>query len=75
MTISSLHISDMLDEPSIYYYADDSTVDAVYSSRVGLPRENVDQCRNELVSPVEPSLGMWMLIYEVKRTWFNLFPL
>ena len=51
-----LHINDMLEDSSIHCYADDSTVDAVYSGPASISRENVEQCRNKLVSSVEASL-------------------
>ena len=51
-----LHINDMLENSSIHCYADDSTVDAVYSSRASLSRENAEQCRNKLMSSIEASL-------------------
>ena len=54
-TLSLLHINDMLENSSIHCYADDSTVDAVYSSRASLSRENAEQCRNKLMSSIEAS--------------------
>ena len=50
LTLFLLQINDMLEDWGIHCYADDSTVDAVYSGRVSPSPENVDQCRNELVS-------------------------
>ena len=38
-TLFLLHINDMLGDSSIHCYADDSTVDAVYSDRANLSRE------------------------------------
>ena len=37
-------------------HADDSTVDAVCSSCASLSRENIDQCRNKLMSSVQNKL-------------------
>ena len=55
-TLFLLHINDMLKDSSIHCYADDSTVDAVYSGRTSLSRENAEQCWNKLVSSDEASL-------------------
>ncbi|XP_050668852.1 uncharacterized protein LOC126968081 [Leptidea sinapis] len=46
----------MLDTANMHCYADDSTGDAVYTGHAGLSRENVDQCREKLVSSIESSL-------------------
>ena len=51
-----LHINDMLEDSSIHCYADDSTVDTVYSGRASLSRGNAEQSRNKLVPSVEASL-------------------
>ena len=53
-----LHINDMLEDSSIHCYADNSIVDAVYSGRASLSRENAEQCRNKLVSSVQASSTM-----------------
>ena len=37
-----LHINNILEDSIIHRYADDSTVDAVYSGRASLCRENVE---------------------------------
>ena len=39
-TLFLLHINNMLEDSSIHCYADDSTVDAIYSGRASLYREN-----------------------------------
>ena len=57
-TLFLLHIHEMLMDPNIYCYADFSTVDAVHSGFPGLSRENIDQCRNKLVSSVEDASKM-----------------
>ena len=62
-TLFLLHINVMLEDSSIHCYADDSTVDSVYSGRASLSRENAKQCRNKLVSRLE-----------MKGAYFNLTP-
>ncbi|XP_045492437.1 uncharacterized protein LOC123691896 [Colias croceus] len=55
-TLFLLHINDMLQISNIHCYADDSTGDASYTGHANFSRENVDECRNTLVSKIETLL-------------------
>ena len=68
-----LHINDMLKDSSIHCYADDNTVEAVYSGRASLSRVNVDQCRSKLVFSVEASLQNDSLWGERNMIQFNQY--
>ncbi|CAK1602439.1 unnamed protein product [Parnassius mnemosyne] len=56
-TLFLLHINDMLQTGNIHCYADDSTGDALYTSRANISRENVAEYRNKFVSEVESLLN------------------
>ena len=61
-----LHINYMLIDPSIYCYANDSIVDAVYSGKK-LTSAGINVCL-PLQNPLE------MSPHGMKRTWFNSTP-
>ncbi|CAK1599533.1 unnamed protein product [Parnassius mnemosyne] len=56
-TLFLLHINDMLLTGNIHCYADDSTGDALYTSRANISRENVAEYWDKLVSEVESLLN------------------
>ena len=65
-----LHINYILEDSNIHCYAN-GTGDAFFSAAQVFSRENVDHCRNKLVSSVEASLGTVSTWGEKNPTQFN----
>ena len=71
-TLCFLHINDMLEDSSIHCCPDDHTVDAVYFDHVcSFFFQNLNQCRNKLMSSVATPLGNVSLWGEKNLVQFN----
>ena len=58
-----LHINDMLEDANIHCYADDGTVDTIYSGRASFSRKNVEQCRSSVQPREETSVVSPVSLY------------